>query len=77
MYNQNRCMNYGTDMSYETDGSKFEYEKNTTMNSAGMAMYGNVVGTGCTLPGVVCPAVYECPIENQVHRTIVHEVPQE
>lgn len=32
---------------------------------------------GDTLPGVVCPPVYECPEERVCHRYICHEVPQE
>ena len=28
-----------------------------------------------TLPGVVCPPVYECPQERVCHRYICHEVP--
>lgn len=74
MYNQNRCMSYGSEMSYETDGTKFEYEKSTMINN-GMPMNGNMIGTSCAMPGVVCPPIYECPVENQVHRTIMHEVP--
>ena len=31
----------------------------------------------CTNKGMVCPPIYECPIEKCVHREIVHEVPQE
>ncbi len=30
---------------------------------------------GETLPGVVCPPVYECPQETVCHRYICHEVP--
>ena len=30
---------------------------------------------GETLPGVVCPPVYECPRETVCHRYICHEVP--
>ena len=30
---------------------------------------------GDTLPGVVCPPVYECPEERVCHRYICHEVP--
>lgn len=29
------------------------------------------------IPGVVCPPVYECPVEKCIHREIIHEVPQE
>ena len=35
----------------------------------------NMVGATSTMPGCVCPVVYECPKENLVHRTIMHEVP--
>lgn len=30
---------------------------------------------GDTLPGVMCPPVYECPRETVCHRYICHEVP--
>ncbi len=30
---------------------------------------------GETMPGVVCPPIYECPKENVCHRYICHEVP--
>ncbi len=30
---------------------------------------------GDTIPGVVCPPVYECPRETVCHRYICHEVP--
>ncbi|MCM1053768.1 MAG: hypothetical protein NC483_07345 [Ruminococcus sp.] len=30
---------------------------------------------GETMPGVVCPPVYECPQETVCHRYICHEVP--
>ena len=31
---------------------------------------------GCnSLPGMVCPPVYECPQERCIHRQIIHEVP--
>ena len=37
----------------------------------------NVLATGCSsMPGVVCPPVYECPQERCIHRQIIHEVPQ-
>lgn len=32
---------------------------------------------GESLPGVVCPPIYECPRETVCHRYIFHEVPQE
>lgn len=38
----------------------------------GMAMP-NMMGE--TIPGVVCPPVYECPRETICHRYICHEVP--
>ncbi len=30
---------------------------------------------GTTMPGVVCPPIYECPRETVCHRYICHEVP--
>ncbi len=40
------------------------------------------MGCGCsnemmgeTMPGVVCPPIYECPRETVCHRYICHEVP--
>lgn len=30
---------------------------------------------GETMPGVVCPPIYECPRETVCHRYICHEVP--
>ena len=30
---------------------------------------------GDTMPGVVCPPIYECPEERVCHRYICHEVP--
>jgi len=32
---------------------------------------------GETMPGVVCPPIYECPRETVCHRYICHEVPQD
>ena len=34
-------------------------------------------GTTCNTKGMVCPPVYECPVEKCIHREIVHEVPQD
>lgn len=35
----------------------------------------NMVGNSTCMEGCVCPTVYECPKENCIHRTIIHEVP--
>ena len=39
------------------------------------AGYQNMGMMGETMPGVVCPPVYECPRETVCHRYICHEVP--
>lgn len=39
------------------------------------AIDNNMVGSNCTMQGVVCPPIYECPRENEIHRTIMHQVP--
>ena len=33
------------------------------------------MGSCNAMPGIVCPPVYECPVEKCIHRQIVHEVP--
>ena len=65
MYNANQGMYSG----YEVEGmtsqkTEFKAESVTTTD-----------GNNTTMPGVVCPPVYECPQERQIHREIVHEVP--
>lgn len=30
---------------------------------------------GCGMEGIVCPVIYECPVERCIHRNIVHKVP--
>lgn len=37
--------------------------------------YGQMGMMGETMPGVLCPPVYECPRETVCHRYICHEVP--
>ena len=39
--------------------------------------YNNSYPNSCgeTMPGVVCPPIYECPKETVCHRYICHEVP--
>ena len=77
MLKSNRDCSGKMDMKYEQ-----KYDMGT-MNSEYMAaamptsnsMY---MMEGCpveTMPGVVCPPVYECPQERVCHRTICHEVP--
>ena len=45
------------------------------MNSCPCDMGMNMNMMGETMPGVVCPPVYECPRETVCHRYICHEVP--
>ena len=48
----------------------------TSDNCCSMDMGGAQMGMmGETMPGVVCPPVYECPRETVCHRYICHEVP--
>src|SRR5699024_2056013 len=52
-------------------GDKCEYpEAECCCMNMGMP---NMMGE--TLPGVVCPPIYECPRETVVNRYICHEVP--
>ena len=57
-----------------------EYKKGDTPMDGAMD-YGYGMNTCCpnmmgeTLPGVVCPPIYECPRETVCHRYICHEVP--
>ena len=44
-------------------------------NNTDMAMPTNIDNMQNTLPGVVCPPIYECPQERVCHRYICHEVP--
>ena len=54
-------------------GDKDGYpEAGCSCMNRGMAMP-NMMGE--TLPGVVCPPIYECPRETVCHRYICHEVP--
>lgn len=77
---ENRCMDYGKTGSYQTgyEGNPYEYAQNNyeTGASSGAACPMPSYGMqSCAMPGIVCPPVYECPKENCVHRTVVHEVP--
>ena len=44
-------------------------------NNADMPMSDNMGNMKDSLPGIVCPPVYECPQERVCHRYICHEVP--
>ena len=36
----------------------------------------NATAMSCnSMPGIVCPPIYECPQERCIHRQIIHEVP--
>lgn len=59
------------------DATKEEYYKNETYSYDDGAAS---MGMGCgmmneSIPGVVCPPIYECPRETVCHRYITHEVP--
>ena len=81
MFKDFRCVDYGMNqgnfnMSFQEQSSSeanisssTESMMNTNMSAMPAENY------GCMMPGVVCPPVYECPIEKCVHRNIVHEVP--
>ncbi len=51
------------------------FEINFDMDNSADAGQANSKNMGDTLPGVVCPPVYECPEERVCHRYICHEVP--
>ena len=63
-------MTNGMYQGYSVEGSaqvKVKPEENTVYESS---------SCGCpTMPGVICPPVYECPQERCIHKQIVHEVP--
>ena len=80
MLKNNRDCTGKMDMKYE---QKYDMGamNNEYMASAAMPAMGAMAMSmmdGCcgeSLPGVVCPPVYECPQERVCHRTITHEVP--
>lgn len=70
------------------DGAEMNYNQacqNYDMGGMAASFNGAYMGAGVcpcpqemmgeTLPGVVCPPVYECPRETVVNRYICHEVP--
>lgn len=64
------------DTKYDMGAMNNEYMTAATMpamSSMSMSMMDGCCGE--SLPGVVCPPVYECPQERVCHRTITHEVP--
>lgn len=92
MFKDFRCVDYGMNQMNANSFEMYTGEQTTTntsfkassidtpavdpqntMQDMNMTMGMN---TGCAMPGVVCPPVYECPVEKCVHRTICHEVPQ-
>ncbi len=85
MFNDFRCVDYGMNMntmnfSKEQTTSNTQYSTTSVDTPAiDMAeqamMHNNGYDGGCSMPGIVCPPVYECPVERCVHRSFVHEVP--
>jgi len=63
--------NNGMYAGYEVEANKETYKETKTTYA------GETTGasTGCAMPGMVCPPVYECPQERIIHREIMHEVP--
>ena len=59
-------------------GYEVEKEKDTKTQYKNVTS-SDVYSSPCTsesIPGIMCPPVYECPQERQIHRQIIHEVPQ-
>lgn len=52
-------------------------EKNMMMDMDVNMNMGDMANMNATLPGIICPPVYECPKETVCHRYICHEVPQD
>lgn len=84
MYNTNNGMyaNYEVESSSskesftETETSKKMSNMGTNMGYAGGSCMMNQTSMSAgSLPGMVCPPVYECPQERVIHREIMHEVP--
>lgn len=63
-----RCYDMGMDMPAQ-EPMKFDMD-----SKKGMPFDHHHMDKSC-YPGVVCPPVYECPVERVCHREIVHEVP--
>lgn len=89
MFKDFRCVDYGMNAMNTNSFEMYTGEQTTTNTSfkassmdtpavegqASMQDMNMGMNTGCAMPGVVCPPVYECPVEKCVHRNIVHEVP--
>lgn len=69
MFNSNYGMYSGYEVEKEKE-TKTEYKNVTSAE-----MYSNSCAASA-IPGIVCPPIYECPQERQIHRQIIHEVPQ-
>lgn len=74
--------NYGMYQGYNVEGTaevKITPEMQSTQESSAYASnYGLGYMNSCmpySMPGIVCPPVYECPEERCIHREICHEVP--
>ena len=67
MFNSNYGMYSGYEVEKEKE-TKSEY-KNISSTDAYSSCQSE------TIPGIMCPPVYECPQERQIHRQIIHEVP--
>ena len=63
----------GSNMNMDYGMNNCQY--NTGMNGFPCDIASGMNMMGETMPGVVCPPVYECPRETVCHRYICHEVP--
>ncbi len=73
--NNNRdCETMKAENLYTADYKASSYDNYCDACSMNMYMP-NMMGE--SLPGVVCPPIYECPRETVCHRYICHEVPQD
>ena len=82
MLKSNRdCTGAKMEMKYDMGSMSGEYMAAASMPAMSSMAMSTPMGMGMdgccgeTLPGVVCPPVYECPQERVCHRTINHEVP--
>lgn len=69
MFDSNYGMYSGYEVEKETKKECSEKNMNPCMNCCMMGVV--------PICGAVCSPVFECPKERQIHRQIIHEVPQE
>ncbi len=83
MFKDFRCVDYGMNnfnmnsmkFSEESTNNKSFSTENITVDTPAVEANMTNYNSACSMPGIVCPPVYECPVERCVHRNFVHEVP--